>query len=437
LAAELLVLRQAANFVGSTAAVSSIVIGIFLGAMTAGYFMGMGKLRRDPFEIASGGFLWTAALITLAASWPLVAFYFSVMSAVGITSPVAQTFAYSIIFLSAPPFLLGFNTAALSETLHDREKSTAGLVMGTGTIGSVLGSLVTTLIFMAVFGTNVAVVLTAALSLAGALVAQRNKRAVFFAAFILTAAAVVNDGGFLRGQYGIVSNNEVNTVAVLEGRDAKFLLVDSAVHSVISRDGKKYARYINFIDDYFIKTIPPNRIRNILVLGAGGFTVGHLDERNAYTFVDIDRALPRVAQEYFLGRKLGANKNFVLSDAGRFLRATDDSFDLIIMDVFSRWSIPEPAITTEFMSRMKGRLRSGGVIVMNTIAGAMFSDEFSKRLDNTIRTVFPRNLSRHIIGDFDGWTEKGDSANVLYIYRDAPNTGAIYTPSKNSTVYDK
>jgi predicted membrane-bound spermidine synthase len=437
LAFELLVLRGVANFVGSTAAISSIVIGIYLAAMTAGYFVGTKKMTRDIYETAAAAFLSIAALVILAGSYPLLSFYFYKMAEMGITSPLSQTFAYSAVFLSVAPFLLGFNTAALSQTMHDAEKSNTGVIMGTGTIGSVLGSMVTTLVFMAMFGLNVAVAVTAALSAAAACAACRRKK-IFTAALMVTAMAwVVNDGARLYKKYGIVSNNDVNTVAVLEGwNGSRYLLVDSAVHSVVSQDGKRYAEYINFIDDNLIKTMPKNGVKNILVLGAGGFTVGHLDGYNAYTFVDIDGALPKIAEKYFLKKKLGPNKNFVLSDAGQFLKAAESEYDLIVMDIFSRWTIPESAITTDFMAAMKSRLKKGGVIVINTIGSASFGDKFSRKLDNTIRYAFPHNLSRHIIGAYDAWG-KTDEANVLYIYHDAPNDGALYTPNNNSTVYDK
>jgi predicted membrane-bound spermidine synthase len=436
LALELMVLRQVANFVGSTAAVSSIVIGIYLAAMTGGYFAGTKKPRREIGGIAGVNFLIIAALILLAASYPLISAYFGAMAAAGISSHIIQTFVYSLVFVSAAPFLLGFNTAVLSQNIHEKERDNTGIIMGVGTIGSVLGSLLTTLLFMSVFGVNHTIMLTLVLAGIGAYVALQRIWVLLAAAGIFAGAYFINNSEFLHDKYGIVSNNAENTVAVYEDLNNRYLFVDSAVHSIVSMDGKYHAKYINFINDRFIDTIPANETKNILVLGAGGFTAGHSDMRNKYTFVDIDRALPEIAERYFLKEELPANKRFVVQDASQFLKMTDEKYDLIIMDIFSRWTIPESAITTDFMRRMKSALAPGGIIIMNTITSAAFGDNFSQKLDNTIRSVFPSNLSRHMATEFNGW-DPADEANVLYIYFDAPNDGGIYTPDKNSTIYDR
>ncbi|MCL2749151.1 MAG: fused MFS/spermidine synthase [Alphaproteobacteria bacterium] len=436
LSLELMVLRQVAHFVGSTAAISSIVIGIFLGAMTIGYFVGTKKFKMDIYKTVGLSFLAIAVLTILACSFPLISNYFYLMYAGKIQSPIIQTFIYSFVFLSIAPFLFGFNTAALSQVMHDKERSNTGIIMGIGTIGSVLGSLVTTLVFMALLGVNYTIMLTVVLAGVGAYLAYRKTWVLVISIAAFMMAWFFNNDSVLYKNYGLVSNNAENTVLVARTMDGgRVLLVDSATHSYISKDGKTAAEYINYINWHFINTIPADQTKDILVLGAGGFTVGNLDERNRYTFVDIDKALPEIAEKHFLRKKLSNNKKFVVQDAGQFLRAAGADYDLIVMDVFSRWSIPETMITTEFMSSMKSKLRPGGVIVMNTIGSANFGDEYSKKLDNTIRTVYPNNLTRQLVGDYNGW-ESSDYVNVLYIFHNTPNSGKIYNANKNSVIYD-
>ncbi|MDR2269128.1 MAG: fused MFS/spermidine synthase [Rickettsiales bacterium] len=437
LALELIVLRQVANFAGNTAAISSIIIGVYLGAMTIGYFLGA---KKSDINITDKkicvGFLFIASLIVLAASYPMVFDYFGIMSSAGIVSNIVQTFIYSFSFLFAAGVLFGFNTAALAQNVSWGGHDNAGVAMGVGTIGSVLGSLLTTLIFMSIFGTNYAIILTVILACGCAFAAFRRLWSLMISVAIIFVAYFFNNGSVLRKNYGVVSNNAESTVAVFNTTNARYLMVDSALHSAISNDGTKYAGYINYINEHFIDTIPSNEIKEILVLGAGGFTVGNLDERNNYTFVDINSAMRDVAERHFLKKKLSANKRFVVQDAGQFLRTTSAKYDLVLMDIFSRWSIPESAITNDFMSWMKSVLKPGGIIAMNIIASPAFGDEFARKLDNTIRSVFPHNLSRQIIGDYNGWKPIEDT-NLLYIYFDSPNSGAVYTPNKNSTIYDK
>ncbi|MCL2017551.1 MAG: fused MFS/spermidine synthase [Alphaproteobacteria bacterium] len=436
LALQLMVLRQVSHFVGSTTAITSIVIGIYLGAMTVGYFIGTKKLNININKTVSFSFLAIAVLTILACSFPLLSYYWGLMTVDKIHSPIIQTFIYSLLFMSVAPLLSGFNTAALSHNMHESERNNTGIILGVGTIGSVLGSLVTTLIFMALLGVNYTILLTVALAGIGAYIAHRKRWILATGIAILAIAWMFNNDGILYKRYRIVSNNDVNTVAVIESLEGRYLLIESALHSYISDDGKRAADYIDYINNHFVYSIRGGTPKEILVLGAGGFTLGNLDDHNNYTFVDIDRALKNISEKHFLKNKLSDNKRFLVQDAGQFLRTDGIDYDLIVMDVFSRWTIPESAITLEFMENMKKRLRPGGIIVINTIANPMFGDEFSKKLDNTMRMAFPHNLSRQIVGPYDGWPPD-NYANILYIWNNVPNSGKIYNANKNFTVYDK
>ncbi|MCL1902598.1 MAG: hypothetical protein FWG18_03160, partial [Alphaproteobacteria bacterium] len=56
---------------------------------------------------------------------------------------------------------------------------------------------------------------------------------------------------------------------------------------------------------------------------------------------------------------------------------------------------------------------------------------------NTVRSVFPHNLTRQLIGHYNGWNPDEGERNVLYIWYNTPNSGTVYTPNNNFTVYDR
>ena len=56
-------------------------------------------------------------------------------------------------------------------------------------------------------------------------------------------------------------------------------------------------------------------------------------------------------------------------------------------------------------------------------------------LDNTLRSVFPQNLQRQVIGDFNPW-KSGELSNLIYVYYDRPNPRQIYTINKNASYLD-
>ena len=106
LSLELVVLRQLSFYVGSSAVITSIIMAIFLGFMSLGYFVGESqKINNDKIrKILNLSFLMISGLSVCAASFPLITQYFTWMYTGGIQSGAIQTFIYSLIFLSAGPY---------------------------------------------------------------------------------------------------------------------------------------------------------------------------------------------------------------------------------------------------------------------------------------------------------------------------------------------
>lgn len=176
LSLELIVLRQLSGFVGSTAITASVVIGIFLAFMSWGYWRGAElPLSRDSVRAAvSHDFATVALMVVLASSYVLLDMYFGFMSAAGLKSNVLKTFVYSLIFLSSAPYLFGKITALLSRYLHRYNRNCTGKIMAVDTIGSVLGSILTTLVIMPFIGVNhTIIVVVVAAAAASVLLAKK------------------------------------------------------------------------------------------------------------------------------------------------------------------------------------------------------------------------------------------------------------------------
>ena len=184
--------------------------------------------------------------------------------------------------------------------------------------------------------------------------------------------------------------------------------------------------------------MPQDKEYNILVLGAGGFTLGINDTRNKYTFVDIERTLKDVSEKHFLNKKLTENKTFIVDDASQFLKNTNEQYDFILLDVYSNsYQVPESLITVEFMERLKARIAPNGIIAMNMIVSPEFHDKYSRVFDNTFHHVFPHNTSRQIIDSFNPWNHIYGALNVIYTYHNIDNDGRVYTINKTPVIYDR
>ncbi len=441
LSLELVVLRQLDFYVGSSAVVTSIIMAIFLGFMSIGYFVGESKKlgQKKIINILNTSFLFIAGLSVVAASFPLISQYFMWMYSGGIESGVLQTFIYSIVFLSVGPFLFGLNTTLLSRLLRQKSANSTGNIMAWDTIGSVVGSVITTLLLMPFVGVNNTVVLITVLSVVSSLLLRRRWWVWLLSIFVLCLSAYINSDVYQYKKYGILVNNANSTISVEDISNMRILYMNGLPMSVLDRQNNRMAEYINFLNDNFIYNMPTDRRYKILVLGAGGFTLGLEDTRNDYTFVDIEHTLQDVSEQYFLERKLTPNKKFIVADASQFLKNSTEMYDFILLDVYSNsYQVPESLITAEFMSRLKSRVAPKGIITMNMVVSPNFSDNYSRVFDNTFRTVFPYNTSRHIVDEtFDSWRNDFGATNVIYIYYNIENDGRIYTINKTPVIYDR
>ena len=439
LSLELVVLRQLSFWVGSSAVITSIIMGTFLGFMSLGYFMGESKkiASKNIRNILCVSFLIIAALALFAASFPFVLKYFIWLYQWGMTSSVIQTFIYSFVFLSVGPFLFGFNTTLLSRCLHRYNTNYTGSIMAWDTIGSVLGSLLTTLILMPFVGVNNTVMLIVLLASVAAIITRPRWWTILISIAIMVPTFMVNNNTVQRDRYGILVNNANSTISVLQNGDTRILSMNGLPMSVYNSRSGSMAEYIDYINNNFIYTMPRDRVRRILVLGTGGFTAGLDDTYNEYTFVDIEHTLQDVSERYFLGRPLTDNKKFVVQDASQFLKNTAEQYDMILIDVYSNsFQVPEGFITAEFMQRAKSRVAPGGILLMNVITSMSFQDKYAQVFDNTFHTVFPYNTQRQVIGFVNPWAP--DSiANIIYIWYNRENDGRIYTINKTPVIYDR
>ena len=104
----------------------------------------------------------------------------------------------------------------------------------------------------------------------------------------------------------------------------------------------------------------------------------------------------------------------------------------------SPWLVrPESLITAEFMERLRARVAPNGIIAMNMIVSPEYGDKYSRVFDNTFRSVFPYNTTRHIIDGFNPWIEQDGSSNVIYLFHNVENDGRIYTINKTPVIYDR
>ena len=203
LATELIALRQLSTFVGSTTAITSIIIGVIMLFMSVGYYKGstasisQTRLRNTIYK----SFIRLSWLVILSSSFVLLAAYFTGLYMMEINNSLLKTTIYSLIFLSYPSYVFGLITSLASRLLHKYNRNYTGKVMAVDTIGSVLGSLVSTLVFMPLLGVNYTIVCVVILCLIGAALFSKRFLPFRWCAILLTAI-ILNHGLLCSGCRG-------------------------------------------------------------------------------------------------------------------------------------------------------------------------------------------------------------------------------------------
>jgi spermidine synthase len=425
LGAEIAAARLLAPYFGASTIVWANTIGIVLVALSIGYWYGGRVADRDP---TLPGLLKLVLLgAALLAIVPFVADPFLSLAVEALDSISAGAFAGSLfavlILVAVPVLVLGmvapYAIRLSVERVEDSGK-TAGRLYAISTIGSLLGTFTSALLFIPLLGTR-RTFLAYALMLAVVAVFGLRRRALVAVPAVLilllalpvgTVKAVTDEGDRILHE----ADTEYQYARVVEN-DAgdRFLELNEgqAVHSLKRRDG-----YLtdNIWDEYLVAPFtvmskPPGRIA---ILGnAAGTTArayGHFFPDTYVDGVEIDGELTDIGREYFDLRN--PRLKTYTDDARPFLRTTDRKYDAILVDAYRQPYIPFYLATREFFELARKRLNPGGVIFV-TAGHPEGNDDLEKVLGATMDDVFGTVLR-----------DPAEDTNTLLIGTDAKASAA-------------
>jgi predicted membrane-bound spermidine synthase len=415
LGAEIIALRRLVPHVGSSIVVTAPTIGFFLLALALGYAAGA-RISDRYLPVVARNFLISALLLGVGFSTPFVSSLFDHIQPVWL--------AYTVLvggILCPIAWLLGQTVPALTNLMQTRRTGEAsGMALYWSTLGSFLGSLGLSLAVMQWLGISAAVAVCAFLLLIGTLRLQwaacaeneasiARHRTLAIAVFVISTAVVAGlNVTSLRNALVPDAQEATETAyadyAVLntttpEGDAIRVFKVNSSTASLIG-DGSdtqspRYARYINYLRRTLLEDLN-FRGRDILVLGAGGFTLSHREPDNRYTYVDIDPAIQHIAEQQFLREPIRGQ--FVVDDARHFVahaarsaQPNQPRYDAVVVDVYSsHHNIPSHLVTREFWRDTRAVLRPDGVMLANLILDSGLQSAYARNLLATIESVYGR-----------------------------------------------
>ena len=383
LGAEIIALRRLIPHVGSSIVVTAPTIGLFLLALALGYHSGS-RVEADYRAVVARNFLISAALMGAGLAG-------SSVNAIFAGSSAAMAYLIFVGAILCPlAWLLGQTVPILTNLMRaQRSGEAAGRALYWSTLGSFLGSVTLSLGVMQVFGVWAAVLLGAVMLVAGSALVQRPRPLAATLLAAVTGLGVAANLGDRQRADTAYADYQVEAVAREGMQSPRTFRVNNQIASLI--DGSEppvYARYVQHLRRILLDDLG-FRDRDILVLGAGGFTLSHREPANRYTYVDIDPAIRAIAERDFLHEP--ARGEFVATDARRFVIETTRRFDAVVVDVYSaRTSIPGHLVTREFWRDTRHALKPGGAMLANLILDGKLAGSYARNLLATIESAYGR-----------------------------------------------
>ncbi len=374
------------------------LIGVFLAALSIGYFLGGKLVDRFPSSgllaallLAAGGYV----LLLPKYSWGLC----DALAARDLDARLGPLLAATILFFipgvlmgTTSPFVIRLTARAL-----ERVGETAGAVYALSTLGSIFGTLGTAFYLLSYLGMrNIQYLLggvlvgTALLAgLAGRMRGERTGAGAALALCLLLAAAPAH----AKERILLERDSPYHHLWVTEDDTYRWLRADNIWHTQMLRSDPngRGLPYTDYIDLAFL--FDPD-IHSVLVIGLGGGTIPKRFVRDypevKVDAVEIDPDVIKIAKRYFYVKEHSRLK-IHQADGRQFLRRSKQKYDLIVLDAYYADTVPFFLTTKEFFAIVKDHLTPKGVFVNNTIGTLQGSkSKFYRSVYRTMKVVFGR-----------------------------------------------
>ena len=394
---ELVGSRILAPYVGTSIIVWTSLIGIILGSLSLGYYLG-GKIadRRATHRILALILFSSAILITLTAiiKNPVLTFvgtYVFDLRTASILSTIILFTPASIALGMIAPYAIKLKLENLSSTGR-----TVGNLYAISTIGSIVGTFLAGFVLITFFGnTNLLLILSATLVLTSLLTTSNIKLKAG-----ITAITVIGIIGFALQLNSEAEAIELNTTysyikiydGILNSKEVKILKINNNFHSAMYLDSDElvfdYTKYYRLIDHF-----APD-LKTALMIGGGAysypkdFLASHPEA--TLDVVEIDAELTQLAKEHF-GLKDDPRLTIYHEDGRPFLNRTENLYDAIMIDAFSSsLAVPYHLTTLENVQNLERALNDDGVVIMNLITEIEGEGgKFLRAEYHTYKEVFP------------------------------------------------
>ncbi len=401
MALEIMGSRILAPVFGNSVFVWGSLIGIVMAALAFGYYTGGRLADRSPGFRTFSLILLAAGILTLLI--PIsAAIVLELVFNSGLGDRYGPVLATALL-LAAPTAMLGM-VSPYAIRLAAKSVVTVGGISGSlysiSTVGSIFGTFFTVFFLVPAFGVRSIVFSIGVILVVVSFIGLANVERILV--ILVVASLITPSTVFLAGTLSIYTGDLLyqkdtpyNTLNVVDDgvRGVRTLWLNSLPHSAMYLNGSSDSVFL-YTDYFHIAFVFNPEIESVLFIGGGGFSgpKKFLEDYADLTVdvVEIDAEVVNVAEDYFEVR--GDPRLRVFTEDGRvFLSRTDEKYDLIILDAYSKTYVPFHLMTAEFFETIDEHLNPNGVVVSNMISSLIGDTSDLLRAEyKTINTVLPQ-----------------------------------------------
>ena len=395
---ELASFRLLAPYFGVSTYVTGSIINTILLALSIGYVLGgyaadKYKSARLPYLVILGSAVY---LFLIYAVYPQILQSLSFRSVIiGSSIAILSMFFIPMVLLAfIPPYFIKL----LAHENHVGKA--AGGIFSLSTVGSIIGGIATTFLFIPHLGSRITFLLTVivllVISVAG-LWRFSKFSPLLLLLFIPFTFVRANISDFLYS-----TESEYNIIMVTESHGQRFLRLNKLWgHHSKSLDPKTKLSG-DYYDQFLVAQLFSDAKTTLILGNAAGTSM--MQTRHFFSTrvdgVEIDPVITEVGKEFF-GLVLDDMNRIYHEDARSYLIKKQEKYDVIYVDIYAGSAyVPFHVTTREFFELIKAALSEKGVMAINLHTyppGA----EIKEYILNTIVTVFPHSfLSQHLLYSF-------------------------------------
>ena len=366
---------------GSSIYVWGAIIGVFLAALSIGYYSGGMLADRRP------SFYPLNALLLIAGGWLMVIPFYA--------NPVCRLLLRfnpgerlgpllaTLILFGGPSVLLGMVSpyaVRLAAQTVERIGNVSGSLYALSTFGSIVGTLLTAFWLVPALGvrTLLQILGVCLLVLPLIVVPWSRKKARVVAAVVLFASTLMVLS-YIRAApaQGVIyeGDSAYHYIKVVDDkqRNIRFLQFNNYVEGAIDLN-PPYDTRVSYTNAFHLARIFNPKLKNILIIGGGG-GIGarkfvNEDPNVTADLVEIDQRVVDLGLKYF-HLEPSDRLRIHIEDGRSFIRRSQTKYGLVILDAFTiGGQIPFHLTTREFFNEIKQTLSPDGVVLAN-INGTM------------------------------------------------------------------